>query len=431
MKRKKNIILTAMMFLLLICGCLSYKTIFAEGNSVTFTLSTEIPADDPLEDDLVFDLYFIAPIEWDGRGDGQNADSTKYYIPSDDISEDYADILTPFADDKDMINVSERDGSLVNEDLKDYGLDTLANDLAAVVFADGSTISADHEGLEFDVKHPTEEEDPIENGLYLAIVRGANADDPSKYIKTKKTEVVDEESGTKTEVTNYYSFVNSKKYEYDFNPVLVFLRNTDDPERAATLTFEEKYFKNLRDDDLLIIKELSGFGSGGDIDSEEEDFSSFKPVIFVFSVNAYDEDGNKVYENTASISFDSVESADDLVRQTIVEKIPVGSRVEVEEIYSGPYTLDGTPEDETVIIASVRDDNGEHLIDKKTGLYIYEQAVESEDGEMTTETIFAYVRFVNTFNNIPNQGYGIDNPYEIDEDGIWKYTGDNTCEMPA
>ena len=141
MKKKKFITRVVLLFLL-VTGCLTFRSIQAAGNNsvkFTFELPQKQEGDydygDQLEDNLVFDLYYIAPIKWDGAGDGVHADSTKYYIPYSEIKENYQSLFTSFKDAKGDINVSERNDSLVNTDLKNYGLDALANDIATKVFS--------------------------------------------------------------------------------------------------------------------------------------------------------------------------------------------------------------------------------------------------------------------------------------------------------
>ena len=412
--KKKKFITRVILLLLLVTGCLTFRSIQAaeEGNSLTlkFSLPEKDPeaydADDVLADTPVYDLYYIAPIKWDGAGDGVHADSTKYYIPYTEIESDYQSLFTGFKDSNDDINVSEREGSLVNTALKEYGLNVLANDIATKIF--GGTTQLTPDVASVPINQP---KTGLEDGLYLAIVRGSSATTKDKYLKTRTEETVDGDQVV-TE-TKYYSYINSKYHEYDFDPLLVFLKSS---ENVADLTAKMKYTENPRYDDLLIVKELTSIGGKG------TDEFSFEPVTFVYEVTAYDpKDTTKViYQDVASIT---ISSDSKLIGQTIAERIPVGAKVEVTEIYGRSYTLtevEGNPLSTTHIIVSARDDNGEHLIDDETKLYQYENS----DGK----PIFAYTYFKNAFDYNPLEGYGIDNMYRYGEDG-WFYDGKKVCNV--
>ncbi len=427
--KTKKFITKVVLLLLIVTGCLTFRSIQAAGNnSITFTF--ELPPKeegdydygDKLEDEdgLVFDLYYIAPIKWDGAGDGTPA-STKYYIPSGDIVESYQGVFpASFEDTNGNINVSERDGSLVNTALKEYGLDNLANDIATIVFSGTTPLAPDATA-----KFGTPETD-LDDGLYLAIVRGSNANTKDKYIKTRIEKIT--VGDTVESKTVYYSYANSIYHEYDFNPLLVFLKNTTN-ETDLSLEAKPKYSENPRYDDLLIIKELGGvLGKAGKNDQDEGlDFDAFEPVTFVYDVTAYDpkETTKVVYHDVASISFEKMESAKDLIGQTIAEKIPVGARVVVTEIYNGSsYVLNADMSNgETTIIVSDRNEDGTHIQDDD-GKYVYISTVDTSDSQ-TEKVIFAYVTFVNDPGNKPNPGYGINNPYKYDEEKGWEYVGDN------
>ena len=63
MKRRKKIITGVLLISLIVTGCLSFRSIFAEGPKLTFSFT---PVSDKENiSDLVVDLYEIADIEWD------------------------------------------------------------------------------------------------------------------------------------------------------------------------------------------------------------------------------------------------------------------------------------------------------------------------------------------------------------------------------
>ncbi|MBQ2658508.1 MAG: hypothetical protein IJF87_08085 [Erysipelotrichaceae bacterium] len=437
MKKKKFITRVVLLFLL-VTGCLTFRSIQAATNNNSVKLTFSLPAkedpnvydvDDEMVDVIVYDLYYIAPIKWDGSGDG-TATSTKYYIPSGSIVSSYQSAFPDsFKDSVGNINISERektpgqgDYELVNTALKDYTLSELANDLARIIY-DGSitpdtssTDSKDKANLIFGEKNSG-----IEDGMYLVLVH-VNGD--SNYLKKKIVKEPVEGTDTYTEKDVYYTAANSKYHEYDFNPFLVFLKNTD-------LEGTPKYEESFRYDDLLIVKELGGvLGKAGENDQEDGlEFDGFEPVTFVYDVIAYDpkdKDGETVvYHDVASISFEEMGSAKDLIGQTIAEKIPVGARVVVTEIYNGSsYALDeDNSNGETTIIVSERNTDGTHKTDAD-GKYVYITTVETSDSQ-TEKVIFAYVSFVNDPGNKPNPGYGINNPYKYDAQKGWEYIGEN------
>jgi len=423
--KTKKFITRVVLLLLIVTGCLTFRSIQAAGNnSIMFTF--ELPPKqegaydegDQLEDVLVYDLYYIAPIKWDGAGDGTNPESTKYYIPSGDIVTSYQSAFpASFKDTDGNINVSERETSpdsgvyeLVNTALKDYTLPELANDLARIVYNNSITPNTtdpdtnDRANLPFVNKNTG-----IEDGLYLALV---HVDGDSNYLKKKTVKVPVTGSDTYTEKDVYYTAANSIYHEYDFNPLLVFLKSTDG---KAELKGAPKYEENPRYDDLLIVKELTSIGGKG----ITEDTFSFEPVTFVYEITAYDpKDGKTViYQDVAAITIGSDEQ---LIGQTIVERIPVGARVEVKEIYDRSYKLDGTNNPlETTIIVSARDEKGNHLKDDTTDLYLYQD----DKG-----TIFAYTYFKNKFDFDPLEGYGFDNVFRYGSEG-WKYDGNKICNV--
>ena len=158
------------------------------------------------------------------------------------------------------------------------------------------------------------------------------------------------------------------------NPTIPEAVTVDGPNKVIELV--NPYEINLGD--LKITKELSSF-------AETEGQTTFS-----YSVKAM-LDGEKVYDDVVSIDF--TKAGTDSV--LIAEKIPVGSRVTVEEIYtSGSYEADG----ETVW-------TGE--IGPKT----------DEEG---TALDPAEAKFKNKYNNNLNQGYGILNEYTNDGTG-WNH----------
>ena len=74
MKRKMKFITKITMVLLMVIGCLSYRSVFAEEGKLNFSIDSTVA--DSIEGDLVVDLYRIADIVWDGT----NKEQTTYLL---------------------------------------------------------------------------------------------------------------------------------------------------------------------------------------------------------------------------------------------------------------------------------------------------------------------------------------------------------------
>jgi len=115
-----------------------------------------------------------------------------------------------------------------------------------------------------------------------------------------------------------------------------------------------------------------------DVSKALDVYEDGSPATFVFSVKAFDVDGTNVYDDIVTLTFSSATTR----TATLVEVVPKGGRVEVEEIYGGAdYELSGSA------------------------------AVENPYNEKQTAS------FTNTYNDTINHGYGIMNKYTT-PDGI-------------
>ncbi|WP_165043927.1 DUF5979 domain-containing protein [Adlercreutzia sp. ZJ138] len=177
----------------------------------------------------------------------------------------------------------------------------------------------------------------LPSGLYLLVAHGANlvAADYTTTLEDGRTATV----------------AYSPLMECAFEPVLMSLPTreaaADQPLTTASGTdwlYEAdtllKPQVKPRMGSLEITKTLDTFETDGSaVDSA---------ATFVFSVQATDVSGNKVYDDVVSVVFNKPDSKNVLIEN----KIPVGSTVVVREVYSGAsYTVVGASEETAVIEA--------------------------------------------------------------------------------
>ena len=118
------------------------------------------------------------------------------------------------------------------------------------------------------------------------------------------------------------------------------------------------------------------------------------PMTAVFKVTGYNDDDEIVYQNVASVTVPSEK------QYVILKHIPVGTRIVVEEIYSGSgYKYVSGPDPEEVIIVKALDDDPEK------------------------DTNIVSVTFVDTYDNELKKGYGVQNSFDK-VNGEWQWTND-------
>ena len=210
----------------------------------------------------------------------------------------------------------------------------LANDIAKDTLMGGSTIAKTVEGAAAGTQIGE-----LKAGLYLVVARSEGLDN---YVTT-----VEDEEGNESVVT----LAQSKAYEYTYLPELVSLptkepdedgeRRTDTPgDWIYDLT--GAYMKPEREDlygNLIIEKTL-------------DEWESSSPVTFVFKITAAKR-GETVYSDVAGITF----SGPGTQSITIEEKIPAGSEVTVEEIYSGASYTAVSGALQSVVILPISDED--------------------------------------------------------------------------
>ncbi len=173
---------------------------------------------------------------------------------------------------------------------------------------------------------------------------------------------------------------NTENYTYSFNPYIISV-----PDNYYYQTKDEK-------DDAWIYDVVAGlkpernhrYGSLKIIKTLNEYNASLKETTFVFSVEGKDDDGNVVYSNVVSTTFDSAGS-----KEAVLDQIPAGCDLTITEVYSGAsYTLTS---EET-----------------KTGTVVADEVIEAD--------------FTNTYNDELKPGYGVTNHFDYSDDSGWTWT---------
>ena len=146
-------------------------------------------------------------------------------------------------------------------------------------------------------------------GIYLAVVRPKNVEDPAEYMLSM--------SVGNGERRQSVTRVESDEFLYTFLPELVELPAFDaDETNPYHRTISVKPERTARFGKLEIVKTLKGFG-GTD------------PQVFLFDVSAM-LGGRSVYSDTVTLRFRAEGE-----KKAVIEHIPIGATVTVKEIYSG------------------------------------------------------------------------------------------------
>lgn len=304
-RRKKIscLLLIGLMFI----GLLSFKNIYAEGETETPVTTGEVTtgeadktegetvADDPItggnlsfvsttlpdgiKSQLSVDIYKIADIGWDGS-------AAKYTFTGVD------DATTAILNGKDFNGMTKEDNA--------SELSAFINSAVPIIIQKPDTYKSVTNPYSIETSKVTPD------GLYIAITRLTADSEKSlgEYIKS--------ENGS------YYSVVKTNGNEIRFTPNLVFMVGEDLP---ITL----KYSPNTS---LIIEKNLTSYAGN--------------PVTFVFRI-----EGKKATEETYhDIDYVSITFKEGgKLSSDPIENIPVDTEVRVTEVYSGAsYKLTSDPE---------------------------------------------------------------------------------------
>ena len=282
------------------------------------------------------------------------------------------------------LTVQVEDTADYGEDLKNASIDVKVYKIADMAQTGAFTSTEDFKDLKVEDVTPGEED------------WEKTAKDAEKIVEDKKLDAdgtfnVENGSGMLKTLSHGLYLVeaadtNTEDYTYKFNPYIISLPNNlyyqsgdaKDDAWIYDVTTGLKPERENRYGSLKIVKTLQEFNS------------SLKEATFVFSVEGKDKDGNVVYSNVASTTFDGAGT-----KEAVLDKIPAGAQLTITEVYSGAsYKLTS---DET-----------------QTGTVVADETIEAD--------------FSNTYNNELKPGYGVTNHFEYSEDDGWQWSQqkDNT-----
>ena len=377
--------------------------------SITPLLQTDAPEDltDYLESeghegDLVADMYEVASFY-------KNKFTDKKYFDLDgagiDLNKDF------------LLKITEGEGGEETDNFAEMikKWDELAQTLAGQV-KDGT-----YEGNPTQKAVPLgEKRHSLEPGLYLILARGKDLEGTDQFEEVE-VEPEDPEAEPETLLT---TIMLTDLYTYHFRPVLIVVpsksadanQKTSDEEPPHMATSDEDkwvydvnvYLKPQQEPrvgNLRIFKKVETFENRG---------TKLTPMTAVFKITGWKEHtesedgkmspvGEPFYHNVASITVPTAESV-------LIEGIPAGTYIEVEEIYNGAgyKFLEKNPT--SVIIKA-------------------EPKPEPEPTEEGGEPEAVSFTFKNTYDEELKKGYGVQNSFN-NEEGEWKWTNDIAGKTP-
>ena len=291
MKGKLNFITRVVLIALIAIGCLSYRSVSADGDPIEFGINPTVKTaiETYTQGSLVYDLYRIADIKWYG-----SIDVTSYKLVAEE----------PFA----AFNGKNVGVDKTTGQMKDPTVDpkALANDAAKIVFGETPRTPV----ATYNVN---EQNNTIAPGFYLAVIRSSTTSDSKDYLRIKDGD--------------YSSYANSKDKTYIFDMYPVFVRGNN----AADISLEEvtgfHEIKYSVEDRFGLIKIVKHVTLGG------------QAATIVFKIQGYDkapdtEGAKLIYEKVLSVDVNEAgEYAKD--DSLVIDDIPVGTYVVVKEAYEG------------------------------------------------------------------------------------------------
>lgn len=282
-------------------------------------------------------------------------------------------------------------------------------------------------------------------GLYLLIARSHDM-----------TEVADYKIHMGSEDGDIATIASSDQYTYIFSPELISIpmrgengtvdvmgpspeeengplpggmtgdytyTTSDDGEWVYDLNVYLKPIRVLRYGSLEIAKKLEVYESEEEVQQPTTGGTGQnEKVTFVFKASWTDPaDSTKTETRVDSLTFDGAKE-----EKLYIDRIPVGVRVTVEEIYSGAsYEIVGEATQEAMVEAE-KIQNGIAVLDDKNAVKTIISGP-MEEGQEPADPIIgleASVAFTNTYNWDQKKGYGIKNSFTYDENGDWIWTSD-------
>ena len=160
-----------------------------------------------------------------------------------------------------------------------------------------------------------------------------------------------------------------------------------------------------------IVKDLTEYET---LDGREDEGT------FVFKIEAVDADNNLVFSDVRSLRLSDITS-----KSTVVENVPVGSKVTVSEVYAGgDYKCSGADIDEA------SKDKTEYSIDENYDVTF--TAIPYETSEDSTQETMLTVTFENNYNDTWKDTGSVTNKMTPRADGGWNDPQqDYSHETPA
>ena len=250
-----------------------------------------------------------------------------------------------------------------------------------------------------DVSADTDEDDWKDLASWLA--QAVTDGDGKLKVEADYTDTAGEDEFVKFEALNTGMYlvvprqVETYFYMYDFTPYLVSLpHNYYDPDKTDssdewvyTVEMGLKPGREERYGSIKIMKELT-----------EMSMMPGNEATFVFQVDIETLKGDK-YQKMVSMTFDGTDP-----KEVVIEQIPAGSTVRVEEVYSGA---------------------GYEIADGSS--YIW-SGKELPANDKYGEGSVVDVKFVNQPDGTTTGGYGIENHFTVDGNGQPQYQGPNGPE---
>ena len=281
---------------------------------------------------VMADLYLVVPAKYNASYDSYDLDFDRFNTELSDLKSDFQKTIygEAYGTPEYTYDPEYRPDyvSLMNDTVIPYILDTQKT---FTIAASGQT--AGEESTNFTIEG-------LAPGMYILVPHGKDLTAKKDYVATV-TEKATEEG--KPDVTRYASVAHSDTKEYLFTPQLIFVPTKDavddiiatyNPgEWKDELTVSLKSQQRDRFGKLKITKTLDDY-----IDlSEDEAYN--EPVTFVFEITGTmttTKDGVSteavVYKNTAGIEFKA--AGEESIE---LDRIPVGAKVTVKEVYSGSH----------------------------------------------------------------------------------------------
>ena len=280
--------------------------------------------------------------------------------------------------------------------------------------AEGVTFTNSEDGTEYDIstyeglgKLKASSYDDIAQQAAAKVIEELGAE---KQTFTKQEKLTEMPAGLYLVIAHgdmdpYYEEVNGKlvtyyesnDYKYSFTPVLVSLPSTGDVDGTALSTAGT--WKN--DVTIKLKPERVDRLEGITITKHIDKWENSSPVTFIFEVKAT-KNGEVKYSNVVSLTFD--ENSSDTLSVSLKNCIPVGSRVEVTEVYSGAG------------YAMTEGETGERVIEVLT-------AQPNHDPYVIPDP------FNNKYDKNGTNGFGIENHFTAninEETGASRWDADNT-----